>query len=86
MECNKKNTFCGEVKDSVIFLFFLLHKRAKPTLPPCPLPPPKNQPSAHQLRASAAQRTAHLQPAAPAPIASLDDNWILFVKRQMAKP
>jgi hypothetical protein len=31
----KKNLFSGEVKDSVIFLFFfLLHKRAKPILPP----------------------------------------------------
>jgi hypothetical protein len=32
----KKKSFSGEAKDSVIFhLFFLLHKRAKPILPPC---------------------------------------------------
>jgi hypothetical protein len=30
----KKKSFSGEVKDSVIFSFFLLHKRAKPILPP----------------------------------------------------
>ena len=41
---NKKNSFIGEVKDSVIFAFYFLlhklHKRAKPTLRPLPPPSP----------------------------------------------
>jgi hypothetical protein len=44
----KKNSFYGEVKESVIVLFFLpLHKRAKPILSPC-LP-------SHGVRAGAAR-------------------------------
>jgi hypothetical protein len=41
----KKNSFSGEVKDSVIFPFyFLLHKLHKPIPPSYPLPPPTHPP------------------------------------------
>ena len=41
----KKNSFSGEVIDSVTFPFcFLLHKLHKPMSPPCPLSPPTPPP------------------------------------------
>jgi len=50
-DVNIKNSFSGEVKDSVIFPpFFKFQKRHKTMLPPCPLPrPPIRPPAKHPL-------------------------------------
>jgi hypothetical protein len=57
----KKNSFSGEVKDSVIFLFFfLLHKRAKPILPP--YTHPSAHPPTHSLNPPIHPSTHSLNP------------------------